>query len=139
MLFSSDLSFRRFKIQVHHGKIGLCGVSKNKFYAFIVTCLIDFTCYLFHSKLNAWVHPSKNILTCYSCRIITSHCTIFFFPQITCFSVQFALPHLMGWDRLTNQLPRSSTESSSSSKVDQQFLDLEWDKWTQCLASFADS
>ncbi|ESR55055.1 hypothetical protein CICLE_v10024178mg, partial [Citrus x clementina] len=40
----------------------------------------------------------------------------------------FALPHLMGWDRLTNQLPRSSTESSSSSKVDQQFLDLEWDK-----------
>ncbi|KAH9781918.1 Single-stranded DNA-binding protein WHY2 [Citrus sinensis] len=40
----------------------------------------------------------------------------------------FALPHLMGWDRLTNQLPRSSTDSSSSSKVDQQFLNLEWDK-----------
>ncbi|KAJ4717405.1 Single-stranded DNA-binding protein WHY2, mitochondrial [Melia azedarach] len=38
----------------------------------------------------------------------------------------FALPHLMGWDRLTNQLPQSGPERSS--KVDPRYLDVEWDK-----------
>ncbi|GKV12298.1 hypothetical protein SLEP1_g23465 [Rubroshorea leprosula] len=38
----------------------------------------------------------------------------------------FALPHLMGWHRLTNQSPRGL--GGSSSKVDRQSLELEWDK-----------
>ncbi|XP_044510347.1 single-stranded DNA-binding protein WHY2, mitochondrial isoform X2 [Mangifera indica] len=38
----------------------------------------------------------------------------------------FALPHLMGWDRLTNQLPVASNRSSS--KVNTESLELEWDR-----------
>uniref|UniRef100_A0A5B7BHB2 Single-stranded DNA-bindig protein WHY2, mitochondrial n=1 Tax=Davidia involucrata TaxID=16924 RepID=A0A5B7BHB2_DAVIN len=38
----------------------------------------------------------------------------------------FALPHIIGWDRLINQLPKSMDEDPS--KVDPQLLDLEWDK-----------
>jgi len=40
--------------------------------------------------------------------------------------VQFALPHIMGWDRLTTPLP--GTLASKLSKVDPQMPDLEWDK-----------
>jgi len=38
----------------------------------------------------------------------------------------FALPHILGWDRLTNQLPRRI--EGHPSKVDPKFVDLEWDK-----------
>ncbi|KAA8544547.1 hypothetical protein F0562_022594 [Nyssa sinensis] len=38
----------------------------------------------------------------------------------------FALPHIMGWDRLTNQLPKNKDENPL--KVDPQVLDLEWDR-----------
>ncbi|KAG7985170.1 hypothetical protein I3843_03G011600 [Carya illinoinensis] len=38
----------------------------------------------------------------------------------------FALPHILGWGRLTNQLPRGT--EGQPSKVDSQLLDLEWDK-----------
>ncbi|KAJ7003036.1 hypothetical protein NC653_008312 [Populus alba x Populus x berolinensis] len=38
----------------------------------------------------------------------------------------FALPHIMGWDRLTTPLP--GTLASKLSKVDPQMPDLEWDK-----------
>ncbi|KAL3715063.1 hypothetical protein ACJRO7_006887 [Eucalyptus globulus] len=38
----------------------------------------------------------------------------------------FALPHIMGWDRYTNN-QRHGAEGSPS-KVDKQILDLEWDK-----------
>ncbi|KAK9270411.1 hypothetical protein L1049_025990 [Liquidambar formosana] len=38
----------------------------------------------------------------------------------------FALPHIMGWDRYTNQLPASIVENRS--KVVPQLLDSEWDK-----------
>lgn len=51
-------------------------------------------------------------------------------PTRSYFSMQFALPHLMGWDRLTNQLPVASNRSSS--KVNTESLELEWDRWTQC-------
>ncbi|KAB5563914.1 hypothetical protein DKX38_003968 [Salix brachista] len=38
----------------------------------------------------------------------------------------FALPHIMGWDRLTTPVP--GTLASKLSKVDPQMPDLEWDK-----------
>ncbi|XP_010534870.1 PREDICTED: single-stranded DNA-binding protein WHY2, mitochondrial [Tarenaya hassleriana] len=38
----------------------------------------------------------------------------------------FALPHIMGWDRLTSQV-RVGTEGNNS-KVDPQLLEIEWDK-----------
>ncbi|KAJ0085105.1 hypothetical protein Patl1_06826 [Pistacia atlantica] len=38
----------------------------------------------------------------------------------------FALPHLMGWDQLTNPLPVASNKSSS--KVDRESFDLEWER-----------
>ncbi|XP_059450724.1 single-stranded DNA-binding protein WHY2, mitochondrial [Corylus avellana] len=38
----------------------------------------------------------------------------------------FALPHILGWDRLTNQLPRHI--EGHPSKVDPKNMDLEWDK-----------
>ncbi|XP_048138095.1 single-stranded DNA-binding protein WHY2, mitochondrial [Rhodamnia argentea] len=38
----------------------------------------------------------------------------------------FALPHIMGWDRYTNNLRHGADENPS--KVDKQLLDLEWDK-----------
>ncbi|KAK2968926.1 hypothetical protein RJ640_013457 [Escallonia rubra] len=41
------------------------------------------------------------------------------------FTVPFALPHIMGWDRYTNQLPKSAGENPSKG-VSQ--LDLEWDR-----------
>ncbi|CAL5414257.1 unnamed protein product [Camellia sinensis] len=40
----------------------------------------------------------------------------------------FALPHLMGWDRYTHQLPQSMYENPSSAKVVSPLLDSEWDK-----------
>lgn len=41
---------------------------------------------------------------------------------------QFALPHIMGWDRLTAQLPGGIV--GGPSKVNPQMPDLEWDKWS---------
>ncbi|KAK2658803.1 hypothetical protein Ddye_005336 [Dipteronia dyeriana] len=38
----------------------------------------------------------------------------------------FALPHIMGWHRLTN--PQLEEGAKKSSKIDPQLLDLEWDK-----------
>ncbi|XP_061366386.1 single-stranded DNA-binding protein WHY2, mitochondrial [Gastrolobium bilobum] len=42
----------------------------------------------------------------------------------------FALPHIMGWDRLTNQQSRGTVGGTVGfqSKVDPQVLDLEWEK-----------
>ncbi|KAK9995202.1 hypothetical protein SO802_024905 [Lithocarpus litseifolius] len=41
----------------------------------------------------------------------------------------FALPHILGWDRLTNHPSRDSRRTVGlPSKVDPQFLDSEWDK-----------
>jgi hypothetical protein len=41
----------------------------------------------------------------------------------------FALPHILGWDRLTNQLSQDSRRAvGHPSKVDQQYLNSEWDK-----------
>ncbi|KAH7519759.1 hypothetical protein FEM48_Zijuj08G0071200 [Ziziphus jujuba var. spinosa] len=38
----------------------------------------------------------------------------------------FALPHIMGWDRLTNKMPRGT--EGQTSMIDRQALSLEWDK-----------
>lgn len=40
----------------------------------------------------------------------------------------FALPHIMGWDRLTNQQMQSNGTVGFQSKTNPQILDLEWDK-----------
>lgn len=45
------------------------------------------------------------------------------------FLMQFALPHIMGWDRLTNQQMQSNGTVGFQSKTNPQILDLEWDKW----------
>ena len=53
-------------------------------------------------------------------------CVVFLCDLPWLFLVQFALPHIMGWDRLTTPLP--GTLASKLSKVDPQMPDLEWDK-----------
>ena len=45
------------------------------------------------------------------------------------FVVQYALPHILGWDKLTNKLPAGSVGGKvDASKVDRRDLDAEWDK-----------
>lgn len=47
------------------------------------------------------------------------------FPMLS----QFALPHIMGWDWLTNQSPKGINGSGSPSKVNpKQHFNLEWDR-----------
>jgi len=41
--------------------------------------------------------------------------------------MQFALPHIMGWDQITNQQSRGTV--GLQGKGDSQVLDLEWEKW----------
>ncbi|KAK3014799.1 hypothetical protein RJ639_009130 [Escallonia herrerae] len=48
-----------------------------------------------------------------------------FTVPVTTAEFAFALPHIMGWDRYTNQLPKSAGENPSKG-VSQ--LDLEWDR-----------
>lgn len=55
-----------------------------------------------------------------------SHSISFFKRSLLLFILQFALPHILGWGRLTNQLPGGI--EGQPSKVDSHLLDLEWDK-----------
>lgn len=47
--------------------------------------------------------------------------------KLSCFLMQFALPHIMGWDRLTHD--QSGGMHGHQSKLDPQVLNLEWSKW----------
>jgi hypothetical protein len=47
--------------------------------------------------------------------------------------LQFALPHILGWDRLTNQPQLPRPIEGHPSKVDPKFVELEWDKWSHVV------
>lgn len=49
------------------------------------------------------------------------------FDQILYF-VQFALPHILGWDRLTGQVGTAAQGITSLPKTDPMQLELEWVK-----------
>lgn len=49
--------------------------------------------------------------------------------------MQFALPHIMGWDWLNNQ--QHKHREINSMRLDSRALDLEWDKWSYSYHSSA--